>query len=175
MQWFRSWAQLLQAEEATDVASKRSEQLRQKVQDSADRRQATTTQMQSSLRTQLSEAEAAQHRLKEARRRCKRKDVGFHLISLFLWAVLHHQDLEALCKLSTRASAEFATGEVLRAKEAAHSLNEDCERLSSQCREEQRSLEERPLRGGSKKSRAVPRVSENASGSEQKWRRYHNA
>lgn len=32
--------------------------------------------------------------------------------------MLHHQDLEALCKLSTRASAEFATGEVLRAKEA---------------------------------------------------------
>ncbi|CAJ1355962.1 unnamed protein product, partial [Effrenium voratum] len=41
-----------------------------------------------------------------------------------------------------RASADFASAEVLRAKEAAHTLNEECERLSSQCREEQKSLEE---------------------------------
>jgi len=96
-----------QAEDAFETASKRADQMRQKVQESADRHQATTAQMQSSLRTQLAEAEAAQLRLKEA-----------------------------------RANADFAAGEVLRAKEAAHSLNEDCERLSSQCREEQRSLEE---------------------------------
>eukprot|EP00435_Cladocopium_sp_Y103_P054948 s1805_g18.t1 len=142
-----------QAEDAFETASKRADQMRQKVQESAERHQAlrlsdgcrsmgvlngetrgemdlawhfclvakgcarlckhcwllgaTTSQMQSSLRTQLAEAEAAQLRLKEA-----------------------------------RANADFAAGEVLRAKEAAHSLNEECERLSSQCREEQRSLEE---------------------------------
>ena len=96
-----------QAEDGVEVASKKAEQMRQKVQESAERRQGTTSQMQSSLRTQLAEAEAAQLRLKEA-----------------------------------RANADFAAGEVSRAKEVAHSLNEDCERLSSQCREEQRSLEE---------------------------------
>ncbi|CAE7570040.1 unnamed protein product [Symbiodinium microadriaticum] len=85
----------------------RSVGLQQEVRERASARQATSSQMQNALRTQLAEAEAAQQRLKEA-----------------------------------RAGTDFVATEVTRAKEAALATNMDCERLSSQCREEQKTLQE---------------------------------
>eukprot|EP00439_Symbiodinium_sp_Y106_P078019 s1793_g16.t2 len=85
----------------------RSVALQQEVRERASARQATSSQMQNALRTQLAEAEAAQQRLKEA-----------------------------------RAGTDFVATEVTRAKEAALATNMDCERLSSQCREEQKTLQE---------------------------------